>query len=276
MKTSKNINQRFQQFVLRQYHLHGRHELPWRQTEDSYRILVSELMLQQTQVERVIPKYQAFLAQFPTIESLAIAPLSQVLTLWQGLGYNRRAKFLWQTAKVLHEQNPSQPKLPNTAAELQKLPGIGPYTAAAVMAFAHNHKEIVIETNIRTVFLYHFFPLQEKVSDAELTQVMHKLEPTENPREWYWALMDYGAKLKKLLPNPSRKSKHHIKQSKFVGSLRQVRGEIIRLLSVHGQLSTDNLKNMLQSNQVHFLQALAQLVTEQLILQENNNVRLAE
>lgn len=267
----------FQSFVLRFYTQHGRHELPWRQTSDPYKILVSELMLQQTQVNRVIPKYLDFIETFPSVQTLATANLSQVLSLWQGLGYNRRAQFLWQLAqKITRYSHATQNQLfPTTQEELQQLPGIGPYTASAIMTFAFNQPTIVIETNIRTVFLYHFFPSNndsQKISDTQLVKLISDCLPQTNPKEWYWALMDYGSYLKKVLPNPSRKSKHHTKQSKFKGSLRQVRGEIIRLLvqQINERknlgFSKKELRHKITGNKLHFEAALQQLLDEKIIV----------
>jgi A/G-specific adenine glycosylase len=263
----------FQTFVLRFYNKHGRHELPWRQTNNPYKVLVSELMLQQTQVNRVIPKYLNFIATFPSIDTLSKATLSQVLGLWQGLGYNRRAKFLWQLAQKLSVSNKKQP-FPNTLEELQKLPGIGPYTASAIMSFAYNKPTTVIETNIRTVFIHHFFADKIKVSDTQLLELIKQCIPHTNPKEWYWALMDYGSYLKKVLPNPSRKSKHHTKQSTFKGSLRQVRGEIIKILLSQPNLTAQNLKKQITGNKLHFEAALEQLLTEKLVVIKNNTVSL--
>ncbi len=268
----------FQNFILRFYQKHGRHELPWRQTDDPYLILVSELMLQQTQVNRVVPKYLTFTKAFPNIQTLANAPLSEVLTLWQGLGYNRRAKFLWQLAqklveKKLHKnQNSKTNSFPETETELQKLPGIGPYTASAITTFAYNNPAVVIETNIRTVFLHHFFPNQDKISDSDLLPLIRLAIPKTNPKEWYWALMDYGSYLKKVLPNPSRKSKHHTKQSKFKGSLRQVRGEIIKLLIEFGQLPITELQKKITGNKLYFPEALEQLQTEKLVISSKDDL----
>ena len=263
----------FQTHVLRWYHRHGRTELPWRNTTNPYKILVSELMLQQTQVERVIPKYQAFLNRFPTVASLAKSTLAEVLTLWQGLGYNRRAKFLWQAAqKVVDTRNGI---FPTTRTELQKLPGIGPYTASAVSTFAFNAPETVIETNIRSVFIYHFFPEQRDISDDEITPLITQSLYSDNPRLWYAALMDYGASLKKLLPNPSRKSRHHTKQSRFEGSPRQVRGEIIRLLTQNTSLTKKQLREKSKGNKQYFEKALSDLVSEQLVVKKNISFSLA-
>lgn len=145
----------FRAAVWKYFHVSGRHNLPWRKTKDPYKILVSELMLQQTQVSRVLVKYAEFLKAFPTLESLARAPLGGVLKVWQGLGYNRRAKFLHQLAKVVVAE--SGGRLPRTETELLNLPGIGKATAAAILAFAFNQPVLYLETNVRSVFLHHFF-----------------------------------------------------------------------------------------------------------------------
>lgn len=222
----------FRQTAWGYYRRHGRHSLPWRVPEsdggfDPYKILVSEVMLQQTQVGRVLPKYQLFLKQFPSFEALAGAPLGEVLRVWSGLGYNRRAKFLWQCAQQVVAEHGG--KLPGTSAELVKLPGIGANTAGAVLAYAFNKPVVFVETNIRTVFIYHFFADRESVSDREVLDLVTRTLP-ENPREWYWALMDYGTHLKQTIGNLNTLSKHYTKQSRFEGSKRQIRGQVLRLL----------------------------------------------
>lgn len=206
-----------QKSALAHYKSHGRHHLPWRKTHDPYKILVSEVMLQQTQVDRVVPKYNAFIKAFPSARALAKAPLTKVLRLWSGLGYNRRAKYLHQAAKVF-----------KTGVELEELPGVGPYTARAVRVFAFNKPEVLIETNIRAVFLHHLFPKATKVPDAKLLPLIAKVLDHKNPHMWYAALMDYGSYLKQKYPNPSRRSKHHAQQKAFKGSDREVRGAILR------------------------------------------------
>ncbi len=253
----------FQQFIATWYQQFGRHDLPWRVTFDPYTVLVSELMLQQTQVERVIPKFTAFLNRFPSISSLAQAQQKEVLTLWQGLGYNRRAVFLHKCAQVVHRDFAGI--FPEGRKELLKLPGVGPYTAGALGAFAFNQPVILIETNIRAVCIHHFFADQEKVSDTELLPLIEKELLKTNPRLWYSALMDYGSFLKRTFPNPSKKSKHHVVQSKFAGSLRQARGEIIRLLTSEEYLNLDQFKERMRSDSMHIAPALAQLVDEQMI-----------
>lgn len=263
----------FQQYIIDWYSNYGRKHLPWRQTHDPYSILVSELMLQQTQVDRVIPKYNDFLALFPDIRTLDSAPLAQVIRQWQGLGYNRRAKFLHLTAQTVHQQYHNT--FPYTLDSLQKLPGIGSYTASAIMAFAFDQPVVVIETNIRTVFIHHFFPQQDKVADAELLPLITATLHNPSPRIWYSALMDYGSHLKKVLPNPSRKSKTHTKQSNFSTSPRRVRGEIIRLLSQTAILSQDELKQSIKGNLDYFDQSISNLEKEGMIIRDGERLKLA-
>lgn len=220
---------RFRNLVLAHYKKHGRHDLPWRKTRDAYHILVSEVMLQQTQVERVLPFYKAFLKEFPDVRALANAPLARVLIRWQGLGYNRRAKMLHEAAKVVTKDYAA--KLPKTVEALEKLPGVGHYTARAVAAFAYNEDVILIETNLRTAVTHHFFPEQEKVSDTDVLLVLEKSFRKGTAREWYSALMDYGAFLKRSGVRINAKSKTYTKQSKFSGSDREVRGAILKALT---------------------------------------------
>jgi A/G-specific adenine glycosylase len=221
----------FQAVVWGYYHAHGR-DLPWRRPEpdgrfDAYKILVSEIMLQQTQVARVIPKFQQFLERFPSLAVLAAAPLAEVLVVWSGLGYNRRPKFLWQAAKQVMQEYDG--RLPDTIPELIQLPGIGVNTAGAVLAYAYNKPVVFIETNIRTVYIHHFFADRQGITDREILDVVASTLPAE-VREWYWALMDYGAHLKQTIGNLNKLSKHYTKQTAFIGSRRQIRGQVLRLL----------------------------------------------
>ncbi|MBY0473170.1 A/G-specific adenine glycosylase [Patescibacteria group bacterium] len=224
------------------YKKSGRTHLPWRKTRDPYKILVSELMLQQTQVARVIPKYEAFLKRFPTFSALAKASLSDVLKEWQGLGYNRRAKFLHQAAKVVVARSDLAGKF--TTEFLESLPGVGPYTARAVSVFSYNRPEVFIETNIRTVFLHHYFrrgrtspenlggsaSQEKKIADNEILPLIERdLKKSKmEPRDFYAALMDYGSYLKASGVRINNKSKHYVKQSKFEGSTRQKRAALLR------------------------------------------------
>ncbi|MGP1523023.1 MAG: A/G-specific adenine glycosylase [Treponema sp.] len=221
----------FRRNILDFYERDGR-DFPWRHTVKPYEILVSEIMLQQTQTERVLPKYLAWLERFPDVQTLAAAPLADVFALWSGLGYNRRARFLQQACRLISERIAKGGTFPDTADELDALPGIGPYTARAVCTFAFNKPEVFIETNIRSVYIFFFFPDAAglEVKDSDLLYFIEKTLYRENPRLWYYALMDYGAALKKKVENPSRKSRHYTKQSRFEGSLRQARGAIIRQL----------------------------------------------
>ena len=184
-------------------------------------------MLQQTTVSRVLPKYEQFTKVFPSVEVLAKASLGTVLRAWQGLGYNRRARYLHEAARMITEAGG---QWPHDVSTLEALPGVGRYTARAVAAFAYNHPVILIETNVRTVFIHHFFATKPAVSDAELEPLITKTLPTHRSREWYYALMDYGAYLKKTVGNESRRSRHYRIQATFENSDRQIRGAIIREL----------------------------------------------
>lgn len=197
---------------------------PWRETTDPYKILVSEIMLQQTQAPRVVAFYEKWIKRFPDIKTLAKANFSQIYPFWQGLGYNRRALNLQKAAKHITENG--------WPDNLQDLPGIGPYTARAVSIFSYNRPLACIETNIRRVFIHHFFQDAEIVDDKEILPLLELALPVKKSREWHWALMDYGAHLKSITKNPNRRAKNYRIQSKFEGSPRQVRGKVLRDLAV--------------------------------------------
>lgn len=218
-------------------------DLAWRYIDDAYAVLVSEIMLQQTQVSRVEKYWPRFLKTFPTLDALASADTSLVLEHWQGLGYNRRALALKRTAEECALQFKGE--LPRTYDELLKLPGIGPATAGGVMAFAYQKPALYLETNVRTVFLHELFPHEEGVSDKTLEPLVLETCSKEDPRGWYYALLDYGAYLKSILPNPSRRSKHHSKQSAFEGSKRQKRAELVRIVLGAPGISTEEAKRAL-------------------------------
>lgn len=265
----------FIQTVLEYYASHAR-DLPWRHAQangvfDPYAVLVSEIMLQQTQASRVVPKYIEFLKQFPTSTQLAQAPLSDVLMCWSGLGYNRRAKFLWQAAQMVEQSYGGS--LPKTCEQLTELPGVGKNTAGAILAYAHNISVPFIETNIRTVFIHHFFINQSDVSDVEILvlagQALDSLKQRQiSVRGWYWALMDYGVFLKSSHTNPARRSKHHVIQSKFEGSQRQLRGKVLKLLH-SGPKNTDQLREDMGSDK-RLESVLESLQIEGLISQKSN------
>jgi A/G-specific adenine glycosylase len=185
-------------------------------------------MLQQTQVARVIEKYKEFLKKFPNIKQLAEADLRDVLVVWQGLGYNRRGKFLWQAAKETRERFSG--RLPKKYEDLVSLPGVGDYTAKAVLTFSQNQRHVFVETNIRTVFFHHFFKDKKDVHDKEILELVERTLPEDGwCREWYSALMDYGTHLKAQGLGQNKKSRHYNKQSKFQGSFRQLRAQILKL-----------------------------------------------
>lgn len=203
-------------------------DLPWRGISDPYAVLVSEIMLQQTQVSRVLQFWPRFLDAFPTVQDLADAPASQVLSLWQGLGYNRRALALKRTAEQVVET--ADGVLPAAFDELIALPGIGPATAAGVMAFAHQQPAVYVETNVRAVFIHELFADADKVPDADLLPYVADTANEADPRGWYYALLDYGAALKRSGINPTRASTTYARQSAFEGSRRQKRAELVRIV----------------------------------------------
>ncbi|MDO8530076.1 MAG: A/G-specific adenine glycosylase [bacterium] len=219
---------KFQQTVW-DFYKKNKRDFPWRNTTNPYHILVSEIMLQQTQADRVVKYYNNWLKRFPNFSSLAGASFSEIYPFWQGLGYNRRAMALKKLAQIVVKEY--KEKLPADAALLEELPGIGPYTARAVAAFAHNTPIAFIETNIRRVFIHHFFADKNKIEDREILKLAELALDKKNSREWHWALMDYGAHLKSQIPNPNRRHKNYSVQSKFEGSLRQIRGAILRNLA---------------------------------------------
>ncbi len=252
----------FQALVRRFFARRGR-KFPWRETRDRYAILVSEVMLQQTQTQRVEIYYKRFLRRFPTLSSLARAPLREVLILWQGLGYNRRAKFLHQLAQVVVKDHGG--KLPDTLEALQALPGIGPYTAAAVMTFAFNAAVPMIETNIRTIYLHHFFPRRTRVSDKEILALVEATLWRRNPRKWFYALMDYGVSLKGSTQAVHHRSAHYRPQTRFQGSRRQVRGAIIKQLLESGPLTIGQLSRHVENKGYDVANIIDSLVEERLI-----------
>ena len=258
----------FRKNIYDHYEKHGR-ALPWRRTRDPYRILVSEIMLQQTQVERVLDKYTAFLAAFPGFPSLAKAPLNELLRIWQGLGYNRRALALRALAqKVVDEHRGALPREPD---KLLALPGIGTYTAGAVMAFAFNEPVVFMDTNIRRVYIHEFFHDRENVRDEELFPLVERTLDASDPRKWYNALMDYGAMLKKEHANPNRKSAHYVRQSPFENSNRQVRGRIVKVLVANAPLSVARIVKQTGMDAERVKENLTQLVKEGFIKKNGRN-----
>ncbi len=234
--------------------------------------MVSEIMLQQTQTERTREKYLAFIKVFPTVKKLSSAPRSDVLRMWQGLGYNRRAILLKQSAEMI--TNTYRGKIPAEHEKLQRLPGVGPYTAGAILAFAFNKPHVLIETNIRSVFLYHFFQKNKKVSDRELMPLISATLSQKRPREWYQALMDYGSYLKKVVPNPNRRSSHYVRHASFKGSRREFRGALLKHIINKRSCSLPSLSRLLQRKKGEILALLAVLEKEGFIEKKNSSYRL--
>lgn len=271
---TKQERQKFIRTVMNHYEQYGRHELPWRLTTDPYHILVSEVMLQQTQVERVLPKYKDFMERWGTAEALAQASLAEVLKVWQGLGYNSRAKRLHECAKVVVKEFGGE--FPDTFEGLKSLPGIGPYTAGAIMAFAYNKGVPLIETNVRTVYIHHFFNDATDVEEGEILKLVEEALDTKEPRQWYWALMDYGAHIKKEHGNPNSRAKAYVRQSKFEGSDRQIRGAIIRVLSNAPRTRLNLHKDLRQFDVLRIDVQLEKLLTEGLIVKVKTKYSLPE
>lgn len=246
--------------------------MPWRESTDPYLVLVSELMLQQTQVERVIPKFNSFIARFPDVFGLASASLADVLIAWSGLGYNRRAKYLHLAAQKIVTDYGGL--VPSTQAELVGLLGVGPNTAAAVLAYGFNQPVVFVETNIRTVYFYHFFEDATSVSDQALREVVRATLDSTQPRQWYWALMDYGNDLKRRGVGQITKSSHYKKQSPLQGSLREVRGQILRRLT-RGDATEAELRSELETDG-RFAAALADLIRDGLVERSRNQLHLTK
>ncbi|UCG93442.1 MAG: A/G-specific adenine glycosylase [candidate division WOR-3 bacterium] len=262
----------FQKLIYDYYRTNGR-DLPWRKTNNPYRILVSEIMLQQTQVDRVVKKYHEFIDTFPDFTSLAHASLRRILKVWQGMGYNRRALALKKIAQTVIKQ--FKGKLSSDIDVLARLPGIGRATASAIAAFAFNNPAIFVETNIRTVFLYFFFKNRRGVKDTDILPLVEKTMDGSNPRIWYHALMDFGTMLKKSCPNISRQSAHYTKQGPFEGSDRQIRGMILRALNESTFLSEAKIIKIVSKKSTRVKRILAQLHAEQLICKKGKTYTIA-
>jgi A/G-specific adenine glycosylase len=259
--------------IIYDYYKKHRRDFPWRKQRSPYRILVSEIMLQQTQTQRVFEKYGAFIRHFPDFLSLKQSSLQEVLMQWQGLGYNRRAIALKSCAEaVIQEYGGS---LPSSVDELIKLPGIGKATASSIRAFAFNKPAVFIETNIRAVFIHFFFRERERVSDADIMPLVEKTLDDSNPREWYYALMDYGVMLKKNFQNPARKSIHHKKQSRFEGSNRQLRGRILKALLIHPDMTEKDLTKKIEADSERLGENLLRMEKEGLIQRKRGRLSIA-
>jgi A/G-specific adenine glycosylase len=263
----------FQQRIYAHYRKDKR-ALPWRRTHDPYKILLSELMLQQTQVKRVIEKYREFLRRFSSIESMASAPLRAILEAWQGLGYNRRALALKRLATIVVDRYGG--RIPREIEALKALPGVGAATAGAVCAFAFDKPVLFIETNIRSVFIHFFFRDREAVKDSDILPLIAQTLDAKRPREWYYALMDYGAMLKERHVNPSRRSAHYARQAPFEGSVRQVRGMILRVMIKQSGITEAAVVKAINRDERMVREALRQLRTEGFIVKKRKRFSIRD
>ena len=261
----------FQSVIYQNYDQNGR-DLPWRKSKNPYNIFVSEIMLQQTQVERVIGKYERFISVYPDFQSLAGAALKDVLRVWQGLGYNRRALMLTRAAQTVITEFGGE--LPSSMEALTKLSGLGKTTASSILAFAFNQPSVFIETNIRRVFIHNFFEGKLKISDRDITPLVEATLDKSNPAMWYHALMDYGAMLKKKVTNPNRRSLHYQKQPPFENSDRQIRGAILRILLEKSIISCAEIAEILAVNLTRTRKVLYQLDREGLVKHRSGKYRI--
>jgi len=242
------------------YFEHNQREFSWRKTRDPYHVFVSEVMLQQTQTSRVEEKFPAFIAAFPTVKKLAQSPLSAVLTVWQGMGYNRRALFLQKAAQEMMRRGNGT--VPRTVEELESLPGIGPATARSIAAYAFDLPVVFIETNIRTVFIHEFFAGRNNVTDDDIRPFVEKTLDKKNPWKWYNALMDYGVMLKDKHPNPGRRSAQYVRQAPFAASDRKIRGQIIRLVTQSGSVTKKRMYALTKASPIRVDRCIVALQTE--------------
>lgn len=238
MRVSQQQDNLFVQNVVSFYTKEGRHTLPWREYITPYRILVSEIMLQQTQVVRVLQKFEDWMKLYPTLEVLKKATFVDILVMWQGLGYQRRAKALYEIAQ-------SKKDLPTSFEDLCKLPGIGPYTASAICAFAYNEfSHPMLETNIRTALIEIYHQGEQEINDGVLYDDLvrlteHKGVQEMGARSWYYALMDYGANLKENKISHNKKSALYARQSPYKGSVRELRAKILFAITQEQKLPVD-------------------------------------
>ena len=230
----------FQEYIYTFFEEHGK-EFPFRKNITPYNVLISEIMLQQTQTKRVSEKFLNFIRIFPDFQTLSEAPLKEILKEWQGLGYNRRAIALKKIAGIVIKSHNGN--LPKSIEELKSFPQIGHNTASSILTFAFNQPTIFVETNIRTVFIYFFFHNKNNINDKEIIPLIEKTFDKNSPRNWCYALMDYGVMLKKKFPKLNKKSAHYRKQSPFKGSARQIRGKILKILVEKKTISKSELKN---------------------------------
>jgi len=269
---NQKVIKTFQKIIYSYFKQYGR-DFPFRKEISPYNVVVSEMMLQQTQTSRVVEKFQQFIQKFPDFQSLANAPLNDVLKVWQGLGYNRRAVALKTISeKVVKE---FEGILPADVEILKSFPQVGHNTASSIVAFAFNIPTYFIEVNIRRVYIYFFFPGKTSINDGNIMPIVRRNLDSSNVRKWYYALMDYGVMLKKTHPELNKRSAHYRKQSKFKGSNREIRGKILKLLIASSSLTETEMLSELEINSIKLKEILNLLITEGFIKQENHLFSIA-
>ena len=270
---TNDVIKQFQDIIYSYFRQYGR-KFPFREKIKPYYVLVSEIMLQQTQTGAVSEKFLNFIRLFPDFETLSKAPKEQVLKAWQGLGYNRRAIALKTIAeKVINEFDC---KLPQSVKELKKLPQIGHNTASSIVAFAFNKPTYFIETNIRRVFIYFFFPRRNEVKDKEIEPLVEATIDKENPRKWYYALMDYGVMLKKTHPELNKRSAHYKKQKPFKGSNREIRGKVLKMVLKRKEVSKQSIYDEFTPKKDRIDGVIKQLEKEGFIKVETDKIKVAK
>jgi len=260
----------FKEVVLSHYRQAGR-KFPWH-FADPWGVMVSEFMLQQTRVERVIPYWENWMKLWPLPKDLADASMETALRAWSGLGYNRRCRYLKDCAASIANENGG--RVPETPRALLALPGVGPYMSAAIACFAYNFPTVFIETNIRSAVIHNFFPNRNDVRDSEIIPILEASLDRDDPRTWHYALMDYGAFLKKTTANPGRRSAHYTRQSPFSGSFRQARGKVIKALVSMGRCTAEELKLASGLEERKLYDVLEKLKEESFVAEDGDNYRI--
>ena len=270
---TEDIIDNFRKIICNYFKQYGRN-FPFRNVINPYYVLISEIMLQQTQTNRVSQKFLEFIKKYPDFYSLANASNENILKIWQGLGYNRRALALKIIAKkVIEEYNDI---LPDSIDVLKTFPQIGNNTASSIVTFAYNKPTYFIETNIRRVYIYFFFPNKLKIDDKDIMEILKNTIDINNPRKWYYALMDYGVMLKKSHPELHKRSKHYKKQSKFKGSNRQIRGLIIKRLLEEKKMIKEELIKILGFSEKRTINIIKQLEDEGFLIIKDKEITISK
>lgn len=262
----------FHTYIFSWWETHKR-DLPWRHTRDPYHILVSEVMLQQTQVSRVLPKYDEFFRAFPDVFALSHASPAKLLTIWKGLGYNRRALYLKRAAEaVVREYNGI---FPIEESQLVKLPGLGRYTARALMVFAFEKDVAMVDTNIRQI-ITHFFYNDVSQKEKIIEDMADTLVPLGKSWQWHQALMDYGSLELTKMKRPDKPRKASVP---FKDSNRYFRGKIVDRLregQVLESLLIEEFSKQYKKQPSFIREIIQKLIKDELVGQTGNLIHLPE